>query len=135
MNQAVPFVTFQPSRGQKADEAMETYLEIFADGRVILDNRYGPDGPGEEGTVIMAEIEIAGQRLRFSDSFVEHEWDLTPAVSLMVDCESAEELERIFTALSDRGTVFMPIDDYGFGPFGWVGDRFGLTWQLGLAAA
>jgi predicted 3-demethylubiquinone-9 3-methyltransferase (glyoxalase superfamily) len=135
MNQAVPFVTFQPSRGQKAAEAMEAYLEIFADGRVILDNRYGPDGPGEEGTVIMAEIEIAGLRLRFSDSFVEHEWDLTPAVSLMIDCESGEELERIFTALSDRGTVFMPIDDYGFGPFGWAGDRFGLTWQLGLAAA
>ena len=29
----------------------------------------------------------------------------------------------------------MPLDDYGFGPFGWVGDRFGLTWQLGLAQA
>lgn len=135
MNQAVPFITFQPSRGQNAAEAMETYLDIFADGRVVSDNRYGPDGPGAEGTVIMAEIEIAGQRLRLSDSFVEHEWNLTPAVSLMVDCESTEELERIFAALSVQGTVFMPVDDYGFGLFGWVGDRFGLTWQLGLAAA
>lgn len=134
MNQAVPFITFQPGRGQNAAEAMETYLEVFADGRVVSDNRYGPDGPGAEGTVIMAEIEIAGQRLRLSDSFVDHEWDITPAVSLMVDCESAEELERIFTALSAQGTVFMPLGDYGFGPFGWVGDRFGLTWQLGLAA-
>lgn len=135
MNQAVPFITFQPSRGQNAVAAMETYLEVFADGRVISENRYGPDGPGAEGTIIMAEIEIAGQRLRLSDSFVEHEWDITPAVSLMVDCESTEELERIFTALSEQGTVFMPLDDYGFGRFGWVGDRFGLTWQLGLVAA
>ena len=134
MNQAVPFITFQPGRGQNAAEAMGTYLEVFADGRVVSDNRYGLEGPGAEGTVIMAEIEIAGQRLRLSDSFVDHEWDITPAVSLMVDCESAEELERIFTALSSQGTVFMPLDDYGFGPFGWVGDRFGLTWQLGLAA-
>ena len=84
---------------------METYLEVFADGRVILDNRYGPDGPGAEGTVIMSEIEIAGQRLRFSDSFVAHEWDITPGVSLMVDCESAEELERLFTALSVQDCV------------------------------
>ncbi|WP_181275776.1 VOC family protein [Brevibacterium oceani] len=135
MNQAVPFITFQPSRGQSTVEAMESYLKIFGDGRVLLDNRYGPGGPGAEGTVIMAEIEIAGQRLRLSDSFVEHEWNLTPAVSLMVDCESSEELERIFAELSEHGTVYMPLDDYGFGPFGWVGDRFGLTWQLGLASA
>src|SRR5699024_11930597 len=63
---------------------------------------------------------FAGQRLRFSDSFVAHEWDITPGVSLMVDCESAEDLERLFTALSVQGTVYMPLDDYGFGPFGWV---------------
>lgn len=114
---------------------METYLEVFADGRVILDHRYGSEGPGAEGTVIMSEIEVAGQRLRFSDSFVAHEWDITPGVSLMVDCESTGELERLFAALSEQGTVYMPLDDYGFGPFGWVGDRFGLTWQLGLASA
>ena len=72
MNQAVPFITFQPGRGKSAAEAMEAYLDIFADGRVILDNRYGPDGPGAEGTVLMSEIEIAGLRLRFSDSFVAH---------------------------------------------------------------
>ena len=46
MNQAIPFITFQPSRGQSAAEAMETYLEVFGDGRVTLDNRYGPEGPG-----------------------------------------------------------------------------------------
>ncbi|MFT3716152.1 MAG: VOC family protein [Gordonia sp. (in: high G+C Gram-positive bacteria)] len=55
-------------------------------------------------------------------------------MSLMVDCESVEELQRIFAALGDGGTVFMPLDDYGFGPFGWVGDRFVLTWQLGVPA-
>lgn len=135
MNQAVPFITFQPSRGQRAAEAIEAYLNVFTDGRVISDSRHGSEGPGAEGTVIMAEIEIAGQRLRCSDSFIEHEWNITPAVSIMVDCDSSEELHRIYTALSENGTVYMPLDDYGFGPFGWVGDRFGVTWQLGIAAA
>lgn len=133
MSDIVPFITFQPGRGQYAGEAMARYLEIFPDSRMITDNRYGADGPGEEGTVIMAEFEIAGKRVRCSDSFVRHEWDLTPAVSLMVDCDSQEELERVFAELGDGGNVFMPLDDYGFGPFGWVGDRFGVTWQLGLA--
>lgn len=134
MNQAIPFITFQPGRGQQAANALDAYLSIFADGKVLSDNRYGPEGPGAEGTVIMAEIEIAGQRLRLSDSFIDHEWTLTPAVSIAVDCESPEEQQRLFTALGEGGTVFMPLDDYGFGPFGWVSDRFGLTWQLGLAA-
>ncbi|WP_312977681.1 VOC family protein [Corynebacterium sp.] len=133
MSRIVPFITFQPGRGQQASEAMATYLDIFRDGRVISDNRYGPDGPGEEGTVIMAEFEVAGQRLRCSDSFVRHEWDITPAVSLMVECESTDELQRLFTELSADGDVYMPLDDYGFGQFGWVGDRFGVTWQLSVA--
>ena len=134
MNRALPFITFQPSRGQSAAEAMATYLDVFGDGRVVFDNRWGADGPGPEGTVILAEIEIAGMRLRLSDSFVQHAWDVTPAVSIMVECESADEQQRIFTALGDGGQVYMPLDDYGFGPFGWVGDRFGMTWQIGLAA-
>ncbi len=54
---------------------------------------------------------------------------------MAVDRESPEEQQRLFAALSAEGTVLMPLDDYGFGPCGWVGDHFGLTWQLGLAAA
>lgn len=134
MNQALPFITFQPGRGQRAAHAIEAYLDIFPDGRIISDSRYGPEGPGEEGTVILAEIEIAGQRIRISDSFIDHEWTITPAISLMVDCASHDEQQRLFKALSTGGGVYMPLDDYGFGPFAWVADRFGVTWQLGLAA-
>ncbi|MFZ2241020.1 MAG: VOC family protein [Gordonia amarae] len=134
MSQAVPFITLQPSRGQRAAEAMEFYCSVFRDGRVIDDRRYGPEGPGEEGTVILAEFEIAGLRMRCSDSFVQHEWNITPALSFMIDCESADEQQRLFNELSSGGAVYMPLGDYGFGLFGWVGDRFGVTWQLGLAA-
>lgn len=132
MNRATPFITFQPDRGQSSAEAMETYIGLFPDGKVISDNRYGAEGPGPEGSVISAEIEVAGQRIRFSDSFIRHEWTLSPAVSLMVDCDSEEELQRLFDGLgADGGRVYMPLDDYGFGPFGWVEDRFGVSWQLG----
>jgi len=36
----------------------------------------------------------------------------------------------LWTALSDGGRALMPVDDYGFGPFGWVNDRYGVSWQL-----
>lgn len=134
MNQAVFFLTFQPSRGQSAAEAMETYVRVFPDGRVIEDRRYGSDGPGAEGTVMMAEFIAAGQRFRCSDSFIEHEWTLTPAVSVMVDCDSVDEQRRLFEELSAGGRIYMPLDDYGFGIFGWVEDRFGVSWQLAAPA-
>lgn len=135
MTQATPFLTFQPGSGPSAAEAMETYVSLFADGRILQDLRYGAEGPGAEGTVILGEFIVAGQRFRCSDSYIEHEWSITPAVSVMVDCDSAAEQQRLFDALAQGGRVYMPLDDYGFGPFGWVGDRFGLTWQLAAPTA
>lgn len=112
---------------------MDFYTGLFADGAVVSDHRYGPDGPGAEGTVQVAEFVVAGQRIRCSDSFVDHAWDFTPAVSLWVELSEVEEQRRLFNGLAEGGVVFMPLDDYGFGPFGWVGDQFGVTWQLAIA--
>lgn len=54
-------------------------------------------------------------------------------MSLWIDCDSNEELERLFGRLSVGGEVFMPLDDYGFNTrFGWVGDHHGVIWQLNL---
>lgn len=129
---ATPFLTFQPTRGQSAGEAMDTYVGLFTDGRVIVDQRRGPGDAGGEGTVFFAEFEVAGQRIRCSDSAVGHEWDFTPAVSIWVSCDTADEQRRLFDALGVDGLAHMPIDDYGFGQFGWVQDRFGVNWQLAL---
>jgi predicted 3-demethylubiquinone-9 3-methyltransferase (glyoxalase superfamily) len=57
----------------------------------------------------------------------------TPAVSIHIDCEDLQEIGRLFTALSETGEVLMPLDNYGFSEkFGWVSDRFGVSWQLNL---
>ncbi|GGF50881.1 VOC family protein [Marmoricola endophyticus] len=132
MSSISPFVTFQPGRGQSAEAAMDFYLALLPGSRVISDQRYGADDPGPEGSVQVAELELAGQRVRFSDSFVDHAWDLTPAVSLWLELDSGEEQRRVLDALAEGGTVHMPLDDYGFGPFGWVDDRYGLSWQVAV---
>lgn len=127
MTEVVPFLMFQNG---DAAEAMELYVSLFPDGAVLSDQRYGPDGPGPDGTIVMAEFTVAGQRVRCSDSHVKHAFDFTPSSSLFVTCSSREELTRLYDALVDGGGALMPLDDYGFGPFGWVNDRFGVSWQL-----
>ncbi len=64
------------------------------------------------------------------DSFG-HDFTFTPSISLFVKCDSEEELETLYEKLSEGGEVAMPLDDYGFSTkFGWVQDRFGVSWQL-----
>lgn len=126
-----PFFTFQ---GGVGPAALEFYAAVFDDFAIVTDERYGPDGPGPEGTIMTATFRVAGSEVSCSDSFIDHAWGFTPAVSLWVEATDAAELEALFAGLSDGGTVYMPLGDYGFSTrFGWVGDPYGVTWQLNLA--
>jgi predicted 3-demethylubiquinone-9 3-methyltransferase (glyoxalase superfamily) len=124
------FLTFQ---GGVATAALDLYGEVFDDFELIEIDHYGPGEPGPEGTVKVATFRLAGSDFSCADSPVTHAWGFTPAVSLWIDCDDNDELQRLFEGLGDGGTVFMPLDDYGFSSrFGWVGDRYGVTWQLNV---
>ena len=127
---AAPFLMFQNA---DAEEAMTFYTGLFDDGQVLDVARYGAEGPGPEGTVQVARFTLAGQTFMCSDSPVKHGFGFTPSVSVWVEAESEDELERLFAALSEGGGTLMPLGDYGFSRrFGWVNDRFGVSWQLNL---
>ena len=118
-----------------AEEAMTFYISLFDDAGVIAITRYGADGPGKEGTVQHATFSLAGEQFMCIDSPAQHDFTFTPAISLFVQCADEAELDRLYAALAERGTELMPLGDYGFSPrFGWVNDRFGVSWQLNLAA-
>jgi predicted 3-demethylubiquinone-9 3-methyltransferase (glyoxalase superfamily) len=124
-----PFLMFQG----RAEEAMNFYVSLFEDGRVLEIERYGADGPGKEGSVKLATFSIAGLKVMCIDSPVEHGFSFTPAISLFVTCSSEEQIDRLSATLSDDGNIFMPLGDYGFSKkFAWVSDRFGVAWQLNL---
>jgi len=62
---------------------------------------------------------------------IKHEFTFTPSMSLFVACETEAEIEDLFEKLSQGGKVLMPLESYPFSPkFGWVNDRFGVSWQL-----
>jgi predicted 3-demethylubiquinone-9 3-methyltransferase (glyoxalase superfamily) len=124
--------TFLMFEGQ-AEEAMTFYTSLFDDSEIVRITKYGPDGPGgpqAEGTVQHGLFTLKGQQYMAIDSDG-HEFTFTPSISLFVHCDSEEELETLFKTLSDGGEVAMPLGSYGFSTrFGWVQDRFGVSWQL-----
>jgi predicted 3-demethylubiquinone-9 3-methyltransferase (glyoxalase superfamily) len=131
MTKATPFLMFQ---GGKAQEAMDFYVATLPGSRIVSVERFGPDGPGPEGTVLRAVFEVAGQKVMAHDTFVTHAFDFTPSWSFFLECGDEAEVERLFAALGEGGEVMMPLDDYGFSRrFGWVSDRFGISWQVNLA--
>ncbi|MGW1347624.1 VOC family protein, partial [Kribbella sp. NPDC002412] len=101
---------------------------------VVSISRYGAEGPGPEGSVMHAVFRLGGQEFMCIDSFVKHDFTFTPAVSLYVDCADEAEIDRLYAALSEKGSELMALGDHGFSrKFGWVNDRFGVSWQLNLA--
>lgn len=118
----------------QASDALDSYAEIFSDFTLDVINRYGPDDEGPEGQVQFARFSLAGGQFSCIDSPIEHDFGMTPAVSLFVECSDQDELERLFNRLSEGGKVLMPLDDYGFSTrYGWCNDRFDVSWQLNLA--
>lgn len=131
MGEVRPFLMFQ---GVNAEEAMNFYVALFADGAILDIRRYGAGEPGPEGTVMKARFRVGGQEIHCIDSPVRHAFDFTPAVSLFVQFETAEELDRVAAALAEGGSFLMPLGDHGFSRrFAWLNDRFGVSWQLNLA--
>ena len=127
-------ITFLMFEGQ-AEAAMNLYTSLFEDSAILSLNRYGPNEPGAEGSVMHARFRLNGQEFMCIDSSVKHQFTFTPAISLYVTCQSEAEIDRLYEQLSANGNVLMPLAAYPFSPkFGWVADRFGVTWQLSLAA-
>jgi predicted 3-demethylubiquinone-9 3-methyltransferase (glyoxalase superfamily) len=103
----------------QAEEAVGLYTSVFDDSRVVDVQRYGAAGPGPAGTVMTMAFELAGQR--FTALNGGPQFPFTEAISLSVDCETQEEVDRYWTRLSEGGEE---------GPCGWLKDRFGLSWQI-----
>lgn len=132
MQKVTTFLMFEG----KAEEAMNFYISLFPNSAIQSISRYGAEGPGPQGSVVHATFTLAGQELMAIDSFVKHAFTFTPAISLYITCQSEAEIDELFARLSEGGSVMMPLDAYPFSPrFGWVADRFGVSWQLTLTPA
>ncbi len=116
-----------------AEEAAEFYTGLFPDS--ALGDRSYYTGAGEEihgqpaGKLMTVNFTLAG--LDFIGLDGGPAFRPTPSLSFFVFCDSDAEMDRYWAALSDGGTVLMPLQAYDFSPrYGWVQDRYGFSWQL-----
>ena len=129
---ATKITTFLMFQGV-AEQAMTLYVSLFLDSGIDQIERYGPDGPGADGSVKRAAFRLGGREFQAIDSPMPHGFTFTPSISIFADCESEAELEAAFHRLLEGGSIMMPLHNYGFSQkFGWVQDRFGVSWQLNL---
>ncbi len=111
MSKITPFLWFNDN----AEEAMNFYVSVFKNSRIISVQRQGENGPVFTGT-----IELDGQRLHVLNGGPK--FPFTEAISLFVDCETQEEVDALWRTLTaDGGQESM---------CGWLKDRFGLSWQI-----
>ncbi|MGG9963145.1 VOC family protein [Ferruginibacter sp. SUN106] len=131
MQKPVTFLMFDG----KAEKAINFYLSVFKESSILQIAHYGKNEGGAEGSIQLATIVLAGQVFMLIDSPVKHNFSFTPAISIYVNCETDEEINTLFTKLSQHGTVFMPLGPYPFSKkFGWLADQFGVSWQVNLIA-
>lgn len=130
MGKVLPFLMFQEG---KAEEAMKFYTSLISDSEITNIVRYGANESGDEGTVMQAVFKLKGQAFMCIDSNIEHQFTFTPSFSIYVNCDTEEEMNELYQKLLDGGQALMPIGDYGFSNrFGWLNDKFGVSWQLNL---
>ncbi|SHN82030.1 VOC family protein [Desulfitobacterium chlororespirans] len=130
-NSKQKITTFLMFQDGNAEEAMNFYISLFDNSKIVNITRYGANEAGQEGTVMHAVFSLNGQEYMCIDSYVKHEFTFTPAISLYVTCDSKEEIDKVFEKLSEGGQILMPLDSYPFSArFGWVNDKYGVSWQL-----
>jgi predicted 3-demethylubiquinone-9 3-methyltransferase (glyoxalase superfamily) len=102
-----------------AEEAMNFYVSLFPNSRILSASRYGDAGPGPKGTLMVGSFQLDGRNFMVINGGPAHK--LTEAISLVVNCETQEEMDDLWAKLSAGGEE---------GRCGWLKDRFGLSWQI-----
>ncbi len=110
-----PFLWFD----HDAEEAAHHYVSIFKNSKILTVSRYGEAGPGPQGSVMTVTFQLDGVELTALNGGPHFKF--TEAISLMVKCETQEEVDEYWRKLSAGGEE---------GPCGWLKDKFGLSWQI-----
>ena len=116
MQKITPFLWFNDN----AEEAMSFYVSIFKNSKIITVTRYGESGPGPKGSVMTCAFELDGQR--FTALNGGPVFKFTEAISLVVNCETQDEIDYFWEKLTAGGGQEVQC--------GWLKDKFGLSWQV-----
>ena len=118
-----PTFMFVGKQSGKAEEAINFYASVFHNTKVDSIFRYGAnDAPDKAGTVKYAAFALEGEQFAAMDSAREHNFTFNEAISLMVKCDTQEEVDYYWEKLSGSGGQEVVC--------GWLKDKYGLSWQI-----
>jgi predicted 3-demethylubiquinone-9 3-methyltransferase (glyoxalase superfamily) len=103
----------------QAEEAADFYVSVFDDARIVGTARYPEGGPGTPGSVMTVEFTINGEEFLALNGGPQ--FAFTPAISLVVRCDTQEEIDDLWQKLSQGGQEVA---------CGWLTDRYGVSWQI-----
>ena len=115
MQKITPFLWFDGN----AEAALNLYVSVFTNAKIRQVSRYGAAGPGPAGAVMTASFSLMGQEFIALNGGPMYQF--TPAISFMVSCETQDEVDHYWNALSAGGSEQ---------PCGWLKDQFGVSWQI-----
>ena len=115
MGKITPFLWFD---GQ-AEEAVNFYVSVFENAKILKVARYGEDSPGAAGTVMTVEFELDGQEFVALNGG--QHYTFTPAVSFYIDCATQAEVDHFWERLAEGGET---------NRCGWLQDKYRLSWQV-----
>jgi len=117
----VPSLMFTGKVAGRAEEAVEFYLSVFRGSRRGMVARYGKgQEPDKEGTIMFTDFALGGQWFAAMDSARQHDFAFNEAISLLIPCETQDEIDYYWKRLSA---------DPKAEQCGWLKDKFGLSWQ------
>jgi predicted 3-demethylubiquinone-9 3-methyltransferase (glyoxalase superfamily) len=115
MQKITPFLWFD----DKAEEAVNFYVSVFKNSKILSVTRYGEEGPGPKGMVMSATCQLDGQEffaLNGGPLFT-----FSPAISFFVKCQTQQEVDELWEKLSEGGEKQR---------CGWLKDKYGVSWQI-----
>lgn len=128
MQKITPYLWFD----HQAETAINFYVSLFHNSKINSIHRFETDRPENDGQVLTMDFQLEG--LQFMALNGGSVFTFSPAVSFFVFCESEEEINRLWEKLSEGGMEMIALDQYPFAErYGWVQDRFGVSWQLILS--
>lgn len=105
---------------QEAEQAANFYTSVFPEARITSVSRNTESAPGETGSALVVGLELFGQEFTLLNGGPGHPF--TDAISLMVTCETQEEVDRYWNKLTAGGGEEVAC--------GWLKDKYGLSWQI-----
>lgn len=103
----------------QAEEAANFYVSIFKNSKITNVMRMPEGGPAPAGTVLSVNFELEGEEYMGLNGGPQ--FSFTPAISFFVKCNTQEEIDHLWSSLSEGGR-----EDR----CGWLQDKFGISWQI-----